>query len=141
VLALQYFVIFLLRILPLNFAVTLPSVSYGLIHLLYLFCRLLPHSHASIFADVVATAPSKSSFLFVCGVLKSGGVFCGGNNDFGQLGTGDWMTRTSPDAVVGLPAGAAQWINLVQTSEHRIMVDMLNITRHQTRSIWAIVCF
>ena len=41
-----------------------------------------------------------------CALLEDGSVDCWGNNDYGQLGTGDWTSTLIPTAVLGLDAGA-----------------------------------
>jgi alpha-tubulin suppressor-like RCC1 family protein len=41
-----------------------------------------------------------------CTVLTDGSVRCWGNNDYGQLGTGDTVSKLVPTQVVGLSTGA-----------------------------------
>jgi alpha-tubulin suppressor-like RCC1 family protein len=38
-----------------------------------------------------------------CALLKSGGIRCWGNNDFGQLGNGSTTSRNVPVSVIGFP--------------------------------------
>jgi len=40
-----------------------------------------------------------------CALLASSGVYCWGDNFYGQLGTGDTTARLSPTAVLGLGSG------------------------------------
>ena len=40
-----------------------------------------------------------------CALLTGGDVECWGNNEYGQLGTGDTANRLTPTAVRGLGAG------------------------------------
>jgi alpha-tubulin suppressor-like RCC1 family protein len=40
-----------------------------------------------------------------CALLNDSKVYCWGNNENGQLGTGDLNQRLSPTAVVGLEIG------------------------------------
>jgi alpha-tubulin suppressor-like RCC1 family protein len=42
-----------------------------------------------------------------CALLEDGQVNCWGNNDHGQLGTGDWANKLIPTPVTGLDAGVA----------------------------------
>jgi hypothetical protein len=48
---------------------------------------------------------SRGGFLQACVLLKIGGVYCWGNNDNGELGTGDKTARLIPTSVMGLGAG------------------------------------
>jgi hypothetical protein len=43
-----------------------------------------------------------------CALLKDGRVDCWGNNDFGQLGTGNWTSTPVPMAVPELDGGVCQ---------------------------------
>jgi hypothetical protein len=45
-----------------------------------------------------------SGALHTCAVLNTGAVQCWGDNQFGQLGTGDMTDRTAPVSVASLPA-------------------------------------
>ncbi len=45
-----------------------------------------------------------------CALLKDGRVDCWGNNDFGQLGTGNWTSTPVPMAVPELDGGVCQTI-------------------------------
>lgn len=51
-------------------------------------------------------ALSAGGFLQSCALMKFGGVYCWGNNDYGQLGTGDTVSKLVPTQVVGLSTGA-----------------------------------
>jgi alpha-tubulin suppressor-like RCC1 family protein len=46
----------------------------------------------------ITAAPSHA-----CALRDDGAVFCWGDNAFGQLGTGDHVSRPTPSRVVGLP--------------------------------------
>ena len=52
-----------------------------------------------------ALSLSAGGYLQTCTLLKFGGVYCWGNNDNGQLGTGDTNARLTPTAVIGLAKG------------------------------------
>ncbi len=51
-------------------------------------------------------ALSAGGFLQSCALMKFGGVYCWGNNDYGQLGTGDTTERLVPTTVAGLAEGS-----------------------------------
>ena len=50
-------------------------------------------------------ALSAGGFLQSCALMKFGGVYCWGNNDYGQLGTGDTTERLVPSLVAGFVEG------------------------------------
>ncbi len=57
----------------------------------------------SLFAGVVALAAGD---FHTCAILTtSGGVYCWGSNQNGQLGTGNVTDRYTPTAVTGLGTG------------------------------------
>jgi hypothetical protein len=56
-----------------------------------------------LFSDLLEL--SRGGFLQACVLLKIGGVYCWGNNDNGELGTGDKTARLIPTSVMGLGAG------------------------------------
>ena len=63
-------------------------------------------NHSDCFYFLVGVAAfSAGGFLQTCALLKFGGVYCWGNNDFGQLGTGDTILRLNPTSVIGLAKG------------------------------------
>ncbi len=46
-----------------------------------------------------------TAYRHTCALLTGGSVVCWGRNDYGQLGTGDTMSRLTPTVVSGLGAG------------------------------------
>ena len=48
---------------------------------------------------------SSGDYLQSCALLKFGGIYCWGNNDNGQLGSGDTAKRLVPTSVVQLAHG------------------------------------
>ena len=52
-----------------------------------------------------AMAFSAGDYLQTCALLTFGGVYCWGNNDYGQLGTNDTTERLVPTAVMKLVKG------------------------------------
>ncbi len=60
-------------------------------------------SFSPSYSAVVIIAPGD---YHTCAVLASGGVYCWGDNFYGQLGTGDTTARLIPTASLGLGSGA-----------------------------------
>jgi alpha-tubulin suppressor-like RCC1 family protein len=60
--------------------------------------------------------------------MINGSVFCWGNNEFGQLGTGDTNGRLAPTLVSSLPTGAFLMSHLrmaqlyLHSSDYKIVV-------------------
>jgi hypothetical protein len=60
--------------------------------------------------------------VFACALVHDGAVSCWGSNDQGQLGTGDYFSRNSPAAVVGLEAGGRCRGPCAQTDPNVVIV-------------------
>ena len=66
---------------------------------LELACRL----RGDLSTGVVAVSGGEKQ---TCALLNDGDVLCWGDNDLGEVGTGDETNRFTPTAVVGLSTGA-----------------------------------
>ena len=55
----------------------------------------------------VGAAALAAGYLHTCALLTGGGIECWGDNDDGQLGTGDTSKRNTPTRVTGLGSGAS----------------------------------
>lgn len=64
--------------------------------------RLVPTPVPGLAAPVLALA---AGFGHTCALSSAGGVYCWGDNGFGQLGDGTWTDRLTPVGVHGLDAG------------------------------------
>ena len=71
----------------------------------------------------VGAAALAAGYLHTCALLTGGGIECWGDNDDGQLGTGDTSERNTPTRVTGLGSGASVCVSCVYDAQRFSLLE------------------